>query len=313
LTHAEVIELQRPTAEHLRTVRAHLAQFNCSIRESLAGDKLVVTLVDNTESTLLLEQLPPAVLAAVDMVSGSRRASQSIDGPARKTRALTSSAAAPSASANPYKCLADKVNPTCLHAAYGLNQAKASAGTKASQAVIVNQAYNKGDIKDFLSTYKLPALLTPIKNVLASPDPPRTAGDEASLDLEYITSTGLGVPTVGHTQCLHTVLIHYTHTLYSHTTLIHHTHILYHTHIPHSYTILTYRTHAPYSHTTLTHHTHTPYSHTILRPGSISTAMLPTLSPPGSRGPPIKRMCHWCTRYRWGSRRASFQPGVSLG
>jgi tripeptidyl-peptidase-1 len=189
LTHIEVIEYQRPTAEHLHNVRTHLA--NYSVRESLAGDKLVVTLGDSDDNRLF-QPLPPLVIDAVDMVTGGIRSPRSILTPARKRKVITTTSRALASAADPQACLQERVDPTCIRAAYGLNDAKASAGTKASQAVIVNQAYKPADIAKFLAKYKLPAMPIPIKNVGTLSG---TAGDEASLDLEYITSTGLGVPT----------------------------------------------------------------------------------------------------------------------
>jgi hypothetical protein len=186
-----VVELQRPRADHLRSVREHIASVAPGglVRESLAGDKLVVS-VPPAVGLEGLMQLPDSVSEAVDMVTGGGAAVAIQVPSSRNSSAVQSEAQLASADASPYDCLKDAVTPTCLRSAYGLNGTK-STQPQNSQAVIVNQNYLAHDLEIFFKRYKLPGPV-PVRNVGKNSG---TAGDEASLDLQYIMSTGLGVQT----------------------------------------------------------------------------------------------------------------------
>lgn len=170
LTHKEVIEYQRPTPTDLLAVKTHIAQFSGvgSVRESLAGDKVVVSLIDGAGGLLLL---PSAVLGAVDFVADTAPVQTSILDPTpnrtRTTptaREITPTAAVTDPTPSAYACLKKQVNPTCLRKAYGINDTK-STQPHNSQAVIVNQEYKPADLAAFFKAYDLPAMTTPIKNV----------------------------------------------------------------------------------------------------------------------------------------------------
>jgi len=92
----------------------------------------------------------------------------------------------------PQDCLFDRVTPECLRTAYGLNST--SAGQPASsnaQAVIVNQHFKPADLASFEQKHGLPA--QPVAKLIGQNDD--TAGDEASLDLQFIIAMGQLVPT----------------------------------------------------------------------------------------------------------------------
>jgi tripeptidyl-peptidase-1 len=93
------------------------------------------------------------------------------------------------------KCLAlmAGVSPNCLRSAYGLPNATAPAGGDASvhQAFIVNQGFLPSDLAHFQREYHLAT--NPVQTVVGKNT--GGAGDEASLDSQYITTTGAGAPT----------------------------------------------------------------------------------------------------------------------
>jgi len=91
---------------------------------------------------------------------------------------------------DPLECLADKVTAKCLRAAYGLN---GTVGTNVTngQAVVVNQMYKQSDLDAFLKESGLaPQKITHNIGKLDG-----SAGDEASLDTQFIIATGSQVPT----------------------------------------------------------------------------------------------------------------------
>lgn len=71
---------------------------------------------------------------------------------------------------------------------------KASADSKASMAVaeFQGQAFLPSDLAKFESAYGIAA--QPVRRVIGGPDADKSAGVEASLDIQYIIATGPGVP-----------------------------------------------------------------------------------------------------------------------
>lgn len=91
--------------------------------------------------------------------------------------------------------------PPCIRYAYGLGTTVGTAANN-SMAVIVNQAFHQKDLDGFCEEYKLKAC---DKAVATVGDNTGSAGDEASLDVQYITATGQGIPLTkvyinGHTK-----------------------------------------------------------------------------------------------------------------
>jgi hypothetical protein len=91
---------------------------------------------------------------------------------------------------DPQACLAQSVTPPCLRKAYGL-ESYFGNNTSNAQAVIVNQGYRNSDLALFTSKYGLPAQKI-VKDIGIDP---ATAGDEATLDTQYIIAAGSQVPT----------------------------------------------------------------------------------------------------------------------
>eukprot|EP00339_Tiarina_fusa_P001358 CAMPEP_0117026512 /NCGR_PEP_ID=MMETSP0472-20121206/19482_1 /TAXON_ID=693140 ORGANISM="Tiarina fusus, Strain LIS" /NCGR_SAMPLE_ID=MMETSP0472 /ASSEMBLY_ACC=CAM_ASM_000603 /LENGTH=535 /DNA_ID=CAMNT_0004733535 /DNA_START=6 /DNA_END=1613 /DNA_ORIENTATION=+ len=119
-------------------------------------------------------QLPKAVAAAVDFVAGIT----SFPTVLKPVAELQLSA---------------KVTPATLRKLYEVSDV-ASGKTTASQALaeFQGQKYSPGDLKDFLSKYKLPSQ----KMVNVSSGGSSMLGHtEANLDVQYILATGQGIPT----------------------------------------------------------------------------------------------------------------------
>jgi propanediol dehydratase large subunit len=169
LSHEQVIELQRPTAANVKLVKTHIAQFDDIVdyvAETIAGDKIVVTLKDQAAHGHLrvseLTQMPDSMSVAVDFVADTAPVSANLLSPspvANRTTALSASTVS-SSDSDPYACLQEQVNPTCLRSAYGIGETESTQAHN-SQAVIVNQCYRTKDLDSFLKEYKLPALTTP--------------------------------------------------------------------------------------------------------------------------------------------------------
>jgi subtilase family serine protease len=70
----------------------------------------------------------------------------------------------------------------------------ATAGTKASMAVVEfeGQGFLPSDLAKFEAEFGIPN--QPVRNVTGPPETTHTAGVEASLDIQYIVASGVGVP-----------------------------------------------------------------------------------------------------------------------
>jgi tripeptidyl-peptidase-1 len=190
LTLEETVKYQRPSEEHLSMLAKHVASVGGNIvDQSVAGDKVVVQFPPG----LSVEHVFPQHLeSAVDFVGGlprdSRDSMQPLQSPSRRPHPAKPTEE--TLTANPYDCLKERVTPTCLRAAYGLNDTHGT-NPKNGQAVIVNQEYGPLDLKLFLAKYKLPKQQI-VKNVGRNSG---RGGDEATLDTQYIIATGQLVPT----------------------------------------------------------------------------------------------------------------------
>eukprot|EP00756_Hemistasia_phaeocysticola_P009952 Hpha_TRINITY_DN14973_c1_g10::TRINITY_DN14973_c1_g10_i1::g.144680::m.144680/K01279/TPP1, CLN2; tripeptidyl-peptidase I len=188
LSFEEVVELQRPLDSHVRAVRQWIDSVGGQeIKASVAGDKIVAHI---PQEVLLAST---EVSSALDMVSSSALVDKAMSKPRREHRK-------PQLQADPQKCLATRAVPPCIRTAYGLGNTTAVSKDN-SQAVIVNQNYKQSDLNRFCSQYNLNACPKTVTNVGTNSG---SAGDEASLDVQYITATGQGVPLTwvyidGHT------------------------------------------------------------------------------------------------------------------
>jgi tripeptidyl-peptidase-1 len=182
---------QQPAAESVRAIEAHVAELGGVIESrTLAGDKIVVR-IRNTNVTAA-EIVPTSLQLHVDLVDGPaailgstfrslRNAPRPVRHRPERRMEVTK---------DPLECLADKVTAKCLRAAYGLN---GTVGTNVTngQAVVVNQMYKQSDLDAFLKESGLaPQKITHNIGKLDG-----SAGDEASLDTQFIIATGSQVPT----------------------------------------------------------------------------------------------------------------------
>eukprot|EP00966_Prymnesium_polylepis_P049800 1152494-Prymnesium_polylepis.1 len=182
LTREEVHQILKPRQDHLAAVVA-TARAHGAGSVTVLGDKV---LADFPHS------IPSAFSAAVsDFVDGA--SAFALSTPPRRPRAirLDTSSNMTGRNDDPQACLSslEGVTPTCVRQAYGLDgYATTAAG---GQAFIVNQGFKPSDVALFQSTYSLPS--QPVTHIVGKND--GKAGDEASLDAQYIMTTGSGVPT----------------------------------------------------------------------------------------------------------------------
>merc|ERR1719253_429935 len=173
----EVLALQRPLPAHAALLAGHLAEAGATnVTWSKAQDKVTCTVPAAYAA-------PQSVLAAVDGILGLEDWAAS-DTPRRGVRGARDSA--PGAQG----CLAEQVTPECLRKAYGLDQERSSHPANL-QAVIVNQGFKPSDLATFQQEHGLPS--QPVSKLVGKLD--GDAGDEATLDVEYILTTGAGTPT----------------------------------------------------------------------------------------------------------------------
>ena len=192
LSHTEAMAYQRPAAATVEAIEAHISDLGGVVTDrSLAGDKIVA----NMPETLRGDALHPVSMHSyVDFVDGPASALGAfpkLERKERPARTATVSAAESSAGPVPYTCLRDRVTAPCLRASYGIN---GTFGGKSSNnigmAVIVNQPYKASDLRAFLAQAKLPAQ-TIDHNIGKLGG---GAGDEASLDTQFIIAMGAGTP-----------------------------------------------------------------------------------------------------------------------
>lgn len=184
-----VTEFQRPRSEHVAAVREHLQSLGgIEVAASRAEDKIVALV---PTSRLSGHEFPAHVLAAIDTVSGLKKVQSRLSEP-RSTRRTPKQwkTSVNASSEDPQKCLAERAVPPCIREAYGLGDLTGSASSN-GQAVIVNQGYKMSDLESFCQEYKLTSCVDSIHEVGSNTG---EAGDEASLDIQYISATGQGVP-----------------------------------------------------------------------------------------------------------------------
>ena len=213
LSHEEVLELQRPLGEHVAMVERHLAEIGATgVRWSTARDKVVATVTKMTTTTttaaraepaedegvssLLLLLLPDKLRAAVDFVADNSRPRALVPTAApmkqRSSRARARSPSSPATTAtNPQDCLFDRAIPPCIRTAYGVNSTAATFSGFNAQAVIVNEGFKPSDLAHFEREHGLPA--QPIAETVGPL--PGEAGDEATLDVQFVIAMGQRVPT----------------------------------------------------------------------------------------------------------------------
>jgi tripeptidyl-peptidase-1 len=227
LSKDEVEQLLRPDPAHLAAAAALAERHGAAPRDVfvVGSDKLVVDFPNGGTPAAFLgaARAAPALdcvtTAAAAAASAASRGGGRIDvsmepaalatGAARRAaRAAVAAAAAITGASSgstrtamgsgPQACLSSMngVTPTCIRAAYGLNNATAALagdggrGGPQGQAFIVNQGFGAADLAKFQSTFKLPP--QPVAHVVGPND---KAGDEANLDSQYITALGRGVGT----------------------------------------------------------------------------------------------------------------------
>lgn len=188
LKQEEVNRILQPDPTHLATIETLLRQHGAQM-QSVGGGKIVADFAGPIPRALLT-QAAHAVDAvdavdAIDAVwANATRAFR------RKRRSKTLCDKAGNGD-DPQACLSDinGVTPGCIRKAYGLEGT--AKGKTAGQAVIVNQGFLASDLTKFQQQNGLPSQSV-IHTVAGNPG---TAGDEASLDLEYIMATGSLIPT----------------------------------------------------------------------------------------------------------------------
>jgi subtilase family serine protease len=189
LTRSQVREILEPRPQHIETIKS-LTNHHGAVIHSIVGDKVVMS----AASAAFVDAVTAS--GAVDFVSASGAPSV-FSTLLPKTRPNRQRASAnqtkDTVNAGPQACLASLagVTPTCIRAAYGLAESSATNAAAHGQAFIVNQGFMSTDISAFQTKYKLP--LQPVAHTVGLND--GKAGDEATLDAQYIMSTGQGVPT----------------------------------------------------------------------------------------------------------------------
>ena len=165
----------------------------------LGGQKIEVLFHATTPSTFIREanQLP-----GVDFVASSgHRFDVTLTRVKRRHRNTTDPTMAPTVpptsthNIDPQACLGAMlgVTPTCLRAAYGLDNSSVATVAKGTggQAFVVNQAFAPSDLAHFQQEFEFPS--NPIRTIVG-PNSGKV-GDEASLDSQYITTTGQNIDT----------------------------------------------------------------------------------------------------------------------
>ena len=176
LTHEQVVDLQRPQPKDLLAVEQHIASLGGTIvSRSIAGDKLTASFPSHFSKLV-----PTPITTAVDMVCVHEASGSNFAPKLRKQKPAPLRQRVNKD--NPQSCLADRVTPPCLRTAYGLGDLVGTQSNN-SQAVVVNQGFKPADLSAFVTKYQVLAKSTVHTVGKNSGD----AGDEATLDLEYIT------------------------------------------------------------------------------------------------------------------------------
>jgi len=190
LSFEQVVQLQRPTSDHLVAVHKHLDELGAHNRTvTAAGDKIVVKLKDI--SVVSAEALPANVAAALDGVTSSvgsgllRRDLPMRNRPAAFAPALGDSSL-PS-------CFSDfSISAMCIRSLYGVDTLSAASHPDNLQTVVVNEDFNATDLKYYLQQQGLPdqEIVKLVNGEIGG-----RAQTEASLDTQFITAFGSGTPT----------------------------------------------------------------------------------------------------------------------
>eukprot|EP00933_Yihiella_yeosuensis_P082529 TRINITY_DN96440_c0_g1_i1.p1 TRINITY_DN96440_c0_g1~~TRINITY_DN96440_c0_g1_i1.p1 ORF type:complete len:506 (+),score=139.43 TRINITY_DN96440_c0_g1_i1:67-1584(+) len=180
LTRDEVAEILKPDPEHRKAVLSFLREQGASWEE--VGDKIVAALPTEASN---FESIMDAVELVMPATQAASPAAFKLEVPKRRSERRT---AVESNLTDGLACLAQQVDPKCLRSAYGIDGA---AKTETGQLVAVNQGFKKSDLANFQSTFGQPH--QEVIQEIGQND--GEAGDECSLDLEYIMTTGRGVPT----------------------------------------------------------------------------------------------------------------------
>lgn len=197
LSFEEVVEYQRPLPHHTQAVVNHARSLNAiSIVPTLANDKVKVVFPSTTTTLDSTLWSSPELLEAVDFVS-VEGAKKSVSMGSVKPRRQEKPARIPIKKSvvedgvgDVQDCLFDKAVPPCLRKAYGVTTS-ANATAFNAQTVVVNQGFKHTDVASFERRYSLPSQ----KVVKEVGNNDGTAGDEATLDVEFIIAMGQEVPT----------------------------------------------------------------------------------------------------------------------
>ena len=142
-------------------------------------------------SDLAAAEVPAEVEAAIDFVAHSGPADRLATAPRARATKPREPSVRVGAAADPQGCLFERVTPQCLRTAYGLNDTAATYGGFNAQTVVVNQGFKRSDVAAFERQGKLPSQKV-VKEVGKNDN---QAGDEATLDVEFIIAMGQKVPT----------------------------------------------------------------------------------------------------------------------
>lgn len=195
LSKNEVEDLLRPEAKHIESVLNLAKKSKADEINMLGGQKMEVfhlskishiNFVKNVQETDGVDFVSTKTSRSFEISHASiRRARNGV--PKNETLNIVG---------DPQSCLGSLlgVTPTCLRSAYGLNNSsrvKEKKEQEGGQAFIVNEAFSPSDLSHFQSEFKLS--LNPVKNIVG-PNSGKV-GDEASLDSQYITTTGSDIET----------------------------------------------------------------------------------------------------------------------
>ena len=186
LTRPQVEAILKPDSEALAWAEAISHQHGASSIERI-GDKLVVEFAG---------QVPAAFRAATDAADaldgGGAFALAPPRGAPSRSQSRNTTTTTSSTNTGPQACLASMngVTAACIRTAYGLTSSSVPSNSP-GQAFVVNQGFAPADLSAFQTLNKLP--LQPVKYIVG--ENTGKAGDEASLDSQYIIATGEGVPT----------------------------------------------------------------------------------------------------------------------
>lgn len=194
LSQAQVAAILQPHPDHLLAVSSLLARHGASnVTYVGSGDKIIAEFPSEVPATFLKAAEESNALDYISSLGPSPfypfklRSSRFSESAEKQQQQEQQEQPA----ADPQKCLSDinGVDGACLRTAYGLTGG--ATDRTHGQAFIVNQGYLALDLAAFELKNKLPSQAV-VKDV--GPNVGK-AGDEASLDVQYIITTGQGVPT----------------------------------------------------------------------------------------------------------------------